>query len=207
MSAGLTRLRARLSPSLTLTVGLLLVLAGTSAADLIRTDRATLLPLVFVPLLGGIGLTVRPALLVSACSTTLAVVLPGALFTNAGIQYVRFCAVVGVCIASVATSFLRRRLAATADQLAREKAAVEAEQRRSLAGSDAVYQRLVAAKIWQDLGDDEKATDALKEALATASELIDDRLTKLDEPLGTPERSEGRVINLMDGDGARSSDR
>jgi hypothetical protein len=81
------------------------------------------------------------------------------------------------------------------------------EQRQALASNDAVYQRLFAAKLWQDLGDDEKATDALKEALATASELIDDRLRKLEAPPGVNKESGEVVINLTDNDQARSKDR
>ena len=189
------------------TAALLLILLGASTADLIRTDRATLLPLVFVPLLGAIGLRVVPALVVSASSLLLAAVLPGSLYSNTGIQYVRFSAVAGVCIASVGTSYLRERLRATTRQLAREREAAIEEARRALASNDAVYQRLFAAKIWQDLGDPEKATDALKEALATATELIDDHLHKLEVRPDITMKSDEMVINLMQGEQARSTDR
>jgi hypothetical protein len=193
--------------SLAATLALLLVLAATSLADLVRTDRATLLPLVFVPLLAGIGLTLVPTVVLSSSSALLAVTLPGALFSSTGVQYVRFSAVLGVCIASVATSYLRRRLRTTTRQLAREREAALQDHRRALASNDAVYQRLFAAKIWQDLGDDEKATDALRQALATASELIDDRLHKLEAPPGVNKESGEVVINLTEDDQARSKDR
>ena len=186
-----------------LTIGLLVSLLGSSVADLVLPNRATLLPLVFAPLLAGIGLTVARALVVASVSAVLAVLLPEALFAVSGsLQYVRFAAVLGVCFAAVLTAYLRRRLEIVIED-------VTDERRRVLEANDKVYQGLFAAKTWFDLGDREKGVEALQSALTSASGLIDDHLDKLGGPprVGPPsDESDEDVIDLKSGEPSRHSE-
>lgn len=164
------------SPLAWLFLALLVVMAAGSVFDLARPDKAALLPLVAAPLVAAVALPVRATVVVAVVALLLAVVLPQALFSSQGLQYVRFSALTGLAVLAVVSSLWRQRLHGARLRLDVERERARVVRQQALELNDGVYQSLFAARMWARLGRDDRAEASLDQALEGTARLVADGL-------------------------------
>lgn len=160
----------------------LLVLMGIgSIVDLVVPGRVALMPLVVAPFVSAVVLPFRTTVVVAALSLALAVVLPEAFVTADGYQYLRFSALAALDVLAVVSTLWRERLVSARVRLARERERAVLARRHALEVNDQIYQSLVAARLWADMGDRGRSDAALDKAVHGTADLLGDLL--VDVPL------------------------